>query len=643
MSTPRWIPRTFSAQAKRDMCCKPPSEVLSLASGGSVLALHALVAGPVTVPHHQLVDALSIYCTSLRHSEPPDPRLLAAKDRRESTAVQRACYCFIGIGQVLEVLLDDAFLRHVAPAWNGMFKWMVYIFELYREERPQHVMISTVMTVVHKAATYPESRHMVFRTAGIVALTSAAWMNDVPTPDLPFPLSAANLADMLIDLPVSYIDEVLVAASGKASDVASRLVRGLRLATKTHMPCVLDIYVYLKLVRALGVPPRSPVRQALLDAGVLRAVTKATLKVSTLDPCRDSNVRCAIHLGFNLVVTFIEEGIAVDSIRQSVRDGILEAILNIGPHLNALPDEVTVPSRLLISRILLRYIGFRSITEAVCKSMRALRSSHPQVVLAAPRHLACWNALDTVASFCEYRKHLLEACASRSKAECNNCRVVGYKTLFKLCSACHFAAYCSVQCQKVAWNTTHKGECAEKRSRYLATMLSKSDASFQHAIAAMDAKRLVPRLRALATQHHPNIPLCNLTILLDYTQSWCPRYALSDVFAEDEGLREAECSDRWYQDNTMIRYIIRLGEYTEKTLLRIPSVWYEDDVQQNEDSFIREASVLSEDDVAQVASRFVCQGADGYEDSFVREVMDAVANRASWVFEVKRTHAIGPD
>ncbi|KAI0044505.1 hypothetical protein FA95DRAFT_251459 [Auriscalpium vulgare] len=517
----------------------------------------------------------------------------------------------MGMCQVLEAPDEDrntALFNPVLAAWNGVFRWMVYIDKLYRAEDPQHPMIAIITTTIYEVGMRREMRNLFCDTPGILEFTASVWMNGERTAELSSPVPAWNLADTLNRQPLSSAQNAYVFFAGNEGHVADSLVRGLRQAAKKHASSLFETITYLKLVSGLGVGVETLVRQALSKAGVMRAVTRAMVRIWALDVQHDTIFYLAPQLGFHMAVSFLEAGTGVDAVRQSVQEGILEASLNIGPHLNALPAQVTSLVNAIIGIIIPRYIVFRSVTEAVCKSLRALQSANREAQFADSKLQHSWNVLGELARSRERIKNTLEICASRSRATCKNCLVTGRKTSFKRCSRCHSAAYCSTQCQKAAWEAIHKAECAEISHNYLATALSHSDASFQKAVVAFDAKRLVPKLRSLAAQQYPNILLCRLVLTLDYTESAEPQYSLLDRFNESSSPHRAV---------TFIRYKIRLGEYEEFSILPIASLWIEGEVG-------GEVSGLE------------------VEDFDVREVLDDVAERVSCVAVVRRVEERNP-
>ncbi|KAI0048847.1 hypothetical protein FA95DRAFT_1594932 [Auriscalpium vulgare] len=603
MALPSWTPKVFSEQEKQTMLSKPVSQITKLAGRGSLLALHVLAI----TPNRQRAKSLPTYCSFLQHSDPPDSRLLAANDESAWDAIHRACYCLMGASQVLRVLPSDPYTELFKPmvaAWNGVFRWMVYVYGLYCAEDPQHPMFDIFTMTIFHSNVREEMQDLFCKTAGILEFTTSLWINGALSS-----MRSWNLAGVLNWLSLSSTDDFNVLVAGKAGHVADRLVCCLRQATRTHASSLyasslFGMFANLQLVAVLGVKVGTPVRLALSNAGIIRAVTKALVRMWALHVERNPSYNGVPHVGFSMVVSFLEAGAGIDFVRQSVRSGLLGAILDAGPHFKALPGQVPALVNAIIENILPRYIIFRSVTEAVCKSLRALRSAGREAHFADSKVQRSWDTLVELARSRERVKHTLESYASRSRATCDTCLVTGRKTDFKRCSGCHGNTYCSVQCQKVAWEVYHKSRCAEDSRHYLATALSHSDASFHKAVVAFDAKRLVPKLRALAAQQYPNILLCSLILSLDYTKSAEPQFSLVDRF-NDEGERATHCASPADCASTMIWYKIRLGEQMEFSNLRIASLWSEGEVggeisgSQVEDFDIRE--VL--DDVAERVSR----------------------------------------
>ncbi|KAI0042516.1 hypothetical protein FA95DRAFT_561168 [Auriscalpium vulgare] len=233
MSIPYWTPRVFSDGAQKTMINKTSAQIIKLAEQGSFLALHVLVS----TPSRQRTEFLPSYCFFLHHSEPPDPGLLAAQDGGACDAVDRACYCMMGVSEVLDAMeklpRDPDTARKLTPliaAWTDIFRWMVYVYNLYGTKTTLHQMGDICTATIACALGWEEMRNQVIQTPGIVALT-AVWMDGELTPDLPSPVAAWCLGDILNGLPLSAARQVGAAAA--SSDIADRLIRGLRIASRT--------------------------------------------------------------------------------------------------------------------------------------------------------------------------------------------------------------------------------------------------------------------------------------------------------------------------------------------------------------------------------------------------------------------------
>ncbi|KAI0041657.1 hypothetical protein FA95DRAFT_1565164 [Auriscalpium vulgare] len=572
---PPWKPTAFSFDAQRNMLRKPATEIVRLAKNGSLLAVYVLVNKHDTIPNSWHTDILRTYCFLLQHSEPPCPRLLASEGSRESEAVQRAGYCLLGLARVLDdldILLgeDTTPLEPVAIAWNEMFKWMVFLYELCRAEDPQHLMLMVIMNIVHKACVRQEMKRQVSETPGIVALTVSIWMNEQLAPEVPSSMVTLNLVELLGSLPLSAVGEVIASVGGKASDLADRLVRCLRLAVKKRALSAEHLLLYLKLVHHLGAP-LSPERAAFLDPGVLRAVTKTLVRMSALKIGHDSQVRSALDLGFALVFSFIETGTAIERVRQCIHDGILEAIVNSAPHLDDLPSEPI--EWVLIVDIIPRYIVFRSVLEAVCKSLATLQDAeHRDKIARSSRSSVkeAWDGLCVLVDSQQKLKSVVESELSAMDAECDTCNQLGPKHQFRQCAGCHSAVYCSMQCQKSAWATTHKTSCGLRKRP--TSGLSRRDAHYLHALAIHHAKQIAPRLLAqAAAELVPDGPLHSFFFALDYTDGSQATCSMVDIFPGDIGESRAEKSER-YRTFTVLWVSVRLGEYREITSLRVPSL-----------------------------------------------------------------------
>ncbi|KAI0041606.1 hypothetical protein FA95DRAFT_676921 [Auriscalpium vulgare] len=571
---PPWDPKKLPLRTKRDMFRKPPADLVKCAKRGSSLALFLISNKIITVPEYLHEELIGAYCSVLQHFEPPDPCLLT--DGLEGEVVQRARYCFVGLAGMDSV--HDAPLEPIIAAWHGMFKWMVYLSELCRAEDPQHVMLMVIMNIVHKVCMRPEIRRWIAATPGILSLTTSIWMNEELVPEPPSSMITLNVIELLKSLPISAVGEV-VSSAGRADVLVDRLISCLRAVVKKRASCIANIHWYLTLMQALGGPPESPARKAFLEPGVMRALTKTLVKVSGLDMKLDANIRTAtIDLGFALVINFIETGTAVDRVRQCVHDGILEAIVNSAPDLDPSSIE-TMSAWTLIADIIPRYIVFRSVTEAVCASLAKLQDVKYQHKMAQSRHVRmkdAWDKLCIRANWQRNLKETIERDLSNLSAKCDACQKLGPKKLIRRCAGCHSSVYCSRKCQEIAWATTHRAQCAEDRHcrRTAATGVSKSDAWHHNALAVYHAKEVVPNLRATAARDYPDIPLYKFFVSLDYTV--CPeaKYRLVEL---TPGLKDDEQCEIM-RTITLLWVKTRLGEYTESTLLQIPSLWTQDEL-----------------------------------------------------------------
>ncbi|KAI0042731.1 hypothetical protein FA95DRAFT_535513 [Auriscalpium vulgare] len=151
----------------------------------------------------------------------------------------------------------------------------------------------------------------------------------------------------------------------------------------------------------------------------------------------------------------VQSGTGIPWVVQSVRWGLLAALVNIAPEIHVLDGEFALaPTFALVHDVLPRYLLFRPVIKAVARALAQLKDG-PKITLTRFRALGeSWPALKTLS------KERLLYYQSLFVIGCEKCAEQGHRTAFRRCSRCRDVFYCSVACQVADWTDRHKARCS---------------------------------------------------------------------------------------------------------------------------------------------------------------------------------------
>ncbi|KAI0046286.1 hypothetical protein FA95DRAFT_1402242 [Auriscalpium vulgare] len=444
-----------------------PSKVIEAARTGSYRAIEALSRNPLkSVPNVHKPEVVVIFCAHIRNT-PIGPR-------KYHDLIGR---CFVGLSILLHAP-DALYIPDVMDTWPTMIKWSTHFSqELEQGHHSAQYALDSHMHIIHLLAIDSNLRSHVVATPDAIQFVTAMWLKaDVNVLPLgAYPRAATTLAQLLAHAPTPIID--LISSSGASiPDVATRIVHPLRVALAAHPPPREAFFqAYLWLLEGFShTPAAAHLVPAILSAGAVRCVARTLLRFSRLDVHEDGpdliSGYCISHC-LRVLYRLLQMGTGIPWVAQSVRHGLLEALVNIAPHLHTHKEDVQKLCIALVKDILPRYFLFRSVIKAVGRALERLEDG-PSIALVQSRAFAdSWAYLKEFAEECIGIRNTwpfrvcghvgvcLCACCRGLLTHATQCAKGGLRSTFRRCARCRERYYCSVACQAAHWKKSHKAHC----------------------------------------------------------------------------------------------------------------------------------------------------------------------------------------
>lgn len=220
-----------------------------------------------------------------------------------------------------------------------------------------------------------EIRHLAVATDGLIEFITKLWLDEdknraaAGEGSLGIRSASCALHTTLYTADAGQLDEVVRFCGGDYPLVADLAVGRLRdtLDRKPPPPLFPDlVFVYIDtLVTLTRCPCR--LRQTILNCGLIVHVTRALNRLS--GSLSDGSAFRASMSCFGLLFNVLEEGEEAANVRQTVRNGMLEAFVNFMPEMARLDRANQSLLKKLIGDILPRYLVYRSVIMAVMSAM----------------------------------------------------------------------------------------------------------------------------------------------------------------------------------------------------------------------------------------------------------------------------------
>ncbi|KAI0044575.1 hypothetical protein FA95DRAFT_247373 [Auriscalpium vulgare] len=425
-----------------------PSTVIAAARRGSFPAIKALSTNSIDViPEAHQPEVLAFFCAHIRKTP-----------IRPKTHPYDIVQCFFG----LSILIERPNLRHlpdVMEAYPKMVKWFIYFVGEVSRGLPlgDKGAMSAYMHIIYVLVKDPELRPRILETADSTRIAIIMWLATDDETVLPVYPGVVKAFALLLHYSPETITNLLLSSTGANMDlIALHAVIPLRFALKTH-PHPHDgfFHSYVWLIEEFSTPgPAAPFVPAMLEGGAASFITRTLLRFSRRDVAVEGPheivgacLRTLRHL--------VETGTGIAWVAQSVRTGLLAALVNIAPSLHTLDQYAHDAYMALIQDIIPRYLLFRPVIKAVALAFAELANG-PNFSRPFPRLFAdSWAALKKIAQ---------ERIADKqtfSMLRCANCTRKDSKYAFRRCSRCRMSHYCSVGCQEADWRNVHKVRCLQ--------------------------------------------------------------------------------------------------------------------------------------------------------------------------------------
>ncbi|KAJ6512848.1 hypothetical protein C8R45DRAFT_328397 [Mycena sanguinolenta] len=437
-----------------------------------------------------------------------------------------ADFAFLALVSLAEMdpLIDNpeyqAQSRAVLDGWPGIFKWCSYIYDVgvnSKSARERRAPSASVAKLFDTLTCSDDFVAAMVETDGCLELVTKLWA------DVQHFTLESGLTDTLKTL-IEHADFLgkleihnrVIEAAGGDVDFIVRLVLGrVKKLTKTIDPDLgsLALSWHIDLITRLCQP--HPFRRAFFDANVIVIVTSSFVALSRLISQKPTTDGISMMMAscFNFFAQYLE-GDDYPSLIHAVRAGFLPAFLDCSPTFSRMAEEDMYTALSIIVNVLPPYLVYRSFIEAVTSAVEKLKTPHYETLIAQPMINKAWRSfVDLLAERQAPLKQLYKLFGHRLPVSCDNikCRRIDVKHNFKKCAACEAVYYCSPECQKSAWKSSHRAICNDANAGR-----TKSDNPHLQRLMRWVADDNFLTFRIIAERDFPNIPHENLMPCIDF-------------------------------------------------------------------------------------------------------------------------------
>ncbi|KAF7969363.1 hypothetical protein HWV62_27486 [Athelia sp. TMB] len=564
-------------------------QVLDNARHGSIRDLSELANFWREVPALFNQDVLEVFYTHLDEKRAPNGPNVAMEG---TSAATRAYTSLLGLTHVGLFIQNkpgqvaDTLLKH----WPGIFKWSFYFFttrvkpttQVPKMRRSGMDVLSGVLYSICQEETV---RQAVLATPGAIELQTFIWLFEetVSYPsaiDLPLPTMAL---DSLLRSPDETQLNRAMSASGDKPDIMAKLIIK-RVKAEMDKPDIdpSRAMVFVDTLCKLSRCANHPLRHACLAQNAIGTVTKGLHALIRQQHNQQTDLLFPAIVGsFGYLFNCLESTDGFTWVSQSIRAGLLLALVNFSPCYGQLAPEEWQMILYIIDNILPRYLVYRSVINDVHAGLSVAQLSPHIADISQGLAKDAWETFVRVAEDRSSVEKRMAAFKGKPTV-CDNsqvgfspqdlgmaliinqCLKIAPKEQFRKCSACGTTNYCSKEGKK------HN--------------ISKVEKAFIHNLSIRDARKHLECIREKAEIKSPGIPDEGIVICIDYTtQPESYDVELLESFkgleiggsANDEA-RNGALFDKVKKDPklyTLIQTIIANGEYGQLLMTLAPSVW----------------------------------------------------------------------
>ncbi|KAJ7712723.1 hypothetical protein B0H16DRAFT_1899815 [Mycena metata] len=380
--------------------------------------------------------------------------------------------------------------------WRRIWAWIVF-FDFYRPAAIRSGV--TLLYFIQRFSPDGRTTALISETVGVRTIVMHGWADlfTCPEPaDAPgFQFLCRFLCDSMRADDPRHLADVLVATDGPVG-LASLIVRYIRILVldperrERRNETAQFFRGILLFVQELQTATK--VSSALVTGGVLKALTSAACAVSEyIDHIPNEELEDPMLDFFDVLQEYLDLFGAYNIITEALAVGLLPTIIRTGMICKNVEDIKTTN----LWRILDERLPESTVYCTVLAQLGPLLVG-VEILTRAPefKELAiyrCWRMFHTLAydriSFMEER--MLEA--EPSSKGCGNmkCGTIQAKTEFRRCSHCQRVYYCSVDCQRVDWESgNHRRAChSMRRFELTRPHMNRRNLSFMRALVHRDA------------------------------------------------------------------------------------------------------------------------------------------------------------
>ncbi|KAJ7658273.1 hypothetical protein DFH06DRAFT_1131271 [Mycena polygramma] len=444
--------------------------------------------------------------------------------------------------------------------WPRVWNWAEF-FNTYWDHLPnldevgKSFLRVAICSLLLKLREDPETGRIMAATRGVRRAMAAGWATMVrhhtlPAPpaalgELAMPLFALSEVEEDVTDPRN-IEEVVEGCGGSYGDFASVLTQYLSHAApdaKSQMAvgALTPALTYLQLTLN-----NDDFNSALLSNGIIPALV-SSLAIDGEPPLGGLSHR-PVDLCFMTLVEYLQVPPGLPWIPQALEAGLLRYVVSFGEKMAQPSEKGMYPAlKALLTTILPSSLVSYAVITQMKKSFAAVELASQSREFVQSALFGDWTVFRRLV---KERVAVLDAWESSGRVSflaCDNmkCGKIEKREMFRCCSACQTANYCSAKCQRVDWLDAHREVCAALKSYNLVFHvpgLKARDRAFMRELLHVDYRRLQIKISLEVLRFMRNHPDQAFFVYLDYTGAGGVRF---EVHAETEYTDQDYLAAQW--------------------------------------------------------------------------------------------------
>ncbi|TFY65536.1 hypothetical protein EVG20_g5556 [Dentipellis fragilis] len=519
--------------------------MIRAAQGGDLVCLQTIARHVLTTPELQTLEVLKMALSHLSDSKAveamqtitPRSRAASLKEHADSAMRVLADFPFIaGEDEQQASLIRGSTL--VTENWPGIFKWMNFFVEYYTDlysegSDMRRMFLEIIASALFYIAQGKTTRPMVSATPGIMKLATPLWLSEHPHSDdeqtiYHIPVCSAAFHHILIAATPAMLDEIVTITGGDVDGVAYLALLRLRKAlTKHTLPDPRQIHVFAGVLDELTTYDKSPLAMihAILPKGSVKLATRALLRLSVVPLLDDEDSFLAMSALLRYLSNIIDAGEGVKNLCVAIREGLLQATVNICSSFDLLDRDARELLLTLIGSGIPSYFFYHSVLLAAESEMLKFETEEDRARIEQSPIRDSWYQLKNLMA----KRRLIRSrykddhgvpvtITGPRRLPCAYCWRSAQRDTLKKCRGCLITFYCSKECQAAGWKNGHKTECELNKDDWSKKKLAREDRIVLNYTVLRDVACHPLHLRQLAAQNFPGVPLAKLGCSIDYTR-----------------------------------------------------------------------------------------------------------------------------